>query len=219
MLIGPSTGERERTNLVAEIPANLNNFRQKKNKTNKIRKKQSSQQQSAVGIRHLKSLQQTLEYANLNKIIKNRKFEFPKRGTQLAGLAGIKVAQVRRTITATSGRLESLLGQSFWSLVLTWPGQMPVRQSAPHSNGPSVVCLWWLVVVVLVLVVVVPTGADVLCPKCTTLPLWLCPATPILCPSTSSSVFSICSVRFVSFWFAFSFSVFGQLLGPGFFFP
>lgn len=32
--------------------------------------------------RHLKCLQQTLEYANLNKIIKNRKFEFPKSATR-----------------------------------------------------------------------------------------------------------------------------------------
>lgn len=32
--------------------------------------------------RHFEWLQQTLEYANLNKIIKNRKFEFPKSGTQ-----------------------------------------------------------------------------------------------------------------------------------------
>jgi len=75
MLIGPKgLAQRvgEQANLNAEIPANLNNFRQKT-------------KQSAVGSRHLKSLRQTLEYANLNKIIKNRKFEFPKRGTQLVG--------------------------------------------------------------------------------------------------------------------------------------
>lgn len=70
-------GRRDEANFEhTKISANLNNLRPK-NKGGE-REEESGEE----GRRQLKCLRQTLEYANLNKIIKNRKFEFPKRATQ-----------------------------------------------------------------------------------------------------------------------------------------
>lgn len=70
-------GRRDEANFEhTKISANLNNLRPK----NKGGDRERSE--GAGGRRQLKCLRQTLEYANLNKIIKNRKFEFPKRATQ-----------------------------------------------------------------------------------------------------------------------------------------
>lgn len=82
----------------------------------------------------MKSLHQTLEYANLNKIIKNRKFEFPKRGTQL--VEGSQVALPDHRL-ATSTWLGAFRSANVGVAGLFSLAEMPVRQSAPHSNGPE----------------------------------------------------------------------------------
>lgn len=70
-------GRRDEANFEhTKISANLNNLRPK----NKGGEREEESEEE--GRRQLKCLRQTLEYANLNKIIKNRKFEFPKRATQ-----------------------------------------------------------------------------------------------------------------------------------------
>lgn len=73
-------GRRDEANFEhTKISANLNNLRPKNKGRERERKRVV---RGAGGRAQLKCLRQTLEYANLNKIIKNRKFEFPKRATQ-----------------------------------------------------------------------------------------------------------------------------------------
>lgn len=123
----------------------------------------NSSRQSAFRSRHLKSLHQTLEYANLNKIIKNRKFEFPKRGTQLVEGSQVALPDHRLATSTWLGAWSKLFGlpMSVSLGFLAWPKCRSVSQhliQMAQNVCPES-----------------PRWFYGLCPKCTTR---LCPSDP-----------------------------------------